>query len=89
MMFVELALVFMSSLMYSLQSNIDAAEVPQGLPANMQAVLPQQEAPQLGSPRGYVRMAVMDGKTIKHRVSQSLCAPQLFPLIVPLEMRLG
>ncbi|KAJ7232713.1 hypothetical protein C8J57DRAFT_1532925 [Mycena rebaudengoi] len=53
-------------------SNIDAAEVPQGLPANMQAVLPQQEAPQLGSPRGYIRMAVMDGKTIKHRVKMRL-----------------
>ncbi|KAJ7679827.1 hypothetical protein B0H17DRAFT_1138965 [Mycena rosella] len=28
---------------------------------------PQQDAPPAGSPRGYVRLAVMDGKTIKHR----------------------
>ncbi|KAJ6613065.1 hypothetical protein B0H10DRAFT_1806149 [Mycena sp. CBHHK59/15] len=27
----------------------------------------QQNAPPMGTPRGYVRMAVMDGKTIKHR----------------------
>ncbi|KAJ6549488.1 hypothetical protein B0H10DRAFT_2169974 [Mycena sp. CBHHK59/15] len=28
--------------------------------------LPRQEAPPDGSPRGYVRMATMDGKTLKH-----------------------
>ncbi|KAJ7826525.1 hypothetical protein B0H13DRAFT_1657484 [Mycena leptocephala] len=28
---------------------------------------PQQDAPPAGSPRGYVRLAVMDGKTIRHR----------------------
>lgn len=39
-------------------------ELPPGLPA----VLPVQEAPAPGEQRGYVRMAVMDGKTISHRV---------------------
>lgn len=28
----------------------------------------QQESPPDGEPRGYVRLAVMDGKTIPHRV---------------------
>jgi len=32
----------------------------------------QQNAPALDQPRGYVRMAVMDGKTIGHRVSSKL-----------------
>ncbi|KAJ7098821.1 hypothetical protein C8R44DRAFT_747906 [Mycena epipterygia] len=39
----------------------------QPVPANLPDNLPQLEAPLLGSPRGYVRLAVMDGKTIKHR----------------------
>ncbi|KAJ7675228.1 hypothetical protein B0H17DRAFT_1240553, partial [Mycena rosella] len=39
----------------------------QGLPANIPDILPQLEAPAAGSPRGYVRMAVMDLKTIRHR----------------------
>lgn len=38
------------------------------LPDNMPDVLPQQEAPPDGSPLGYARMAVMDGKTLKHKV---------------------
>ncbi|KAJ7110994.1 hypothetical protein C8R44DRAFT_833366 [Mycena epipterygia] len=37
------------------------------VPANLPDNHPQLEAPLLGSPRGYVRLAVMDGKTIKHR----------------------
>ncbi|KAF7358344.1 hypothetical protein MVEN_00884000 [Mycena venus] len=37
------------------------------LPANLPDSLPQLEAPPVGSPRGYIRMAVMDGKGIKHR----------------------
>jgi hypothetical protein len=28
----------------------------------------QQAAPQVGTPRGYIRLAVMDDKTIQHRV---------------------
>ncbi|KAJ6620277.1 hypothetical protein B0H10DRAFT_1946099 [Mycena sp. CBHHK59/15] len=36
------------------------------LPANMPDILPRQEVPPDGSPRGYVRMATMDGKTLKH-----------------------
>lgn len=31
--------------------------------------VPQQVAPPAGEPRGYVRLASMDGKTISHRVS--------------------
>ncbi|KAF8182469.1 hypothetical protein K438DRAFT_1908058 [Mycena galopus ATCC 62051] len=38
----------------------DAAIAQLGLPT-------QQEAPPPGTPRGYVRLAVMDGKTINHR----------------------
>ncbi|KAJ7790408.1 hypothetical protein B0H13DRAFT_2394584 [Mycena leptocephala] len=39
----------------------------QPLPANLPAVLPQQPAPPDGSPRGYTRLAVMDGKTLTHK----------------------
>lgn len=39
------------------------------LPLAFPAIPPVQEAPLPGQPRGYVRMAVMDGKTIGHRVS--------------------
>ncbi|KAF7328229.1 hypothetical protein MVEN_02562700 [Mycena venus] len=39
------------------------------LPANLPDSLPQLEAPPVGSPRGYIRMAVMDGKGIKHRIN--------------------
>ncbi|KAJ7884489.1 hypothetical protein B0H13DRAFT_2235352 [Mycena leptocephala] len=39
----------------------------QPLPANLPAVLPQQPAPPYGSPRGYTRLAVMDGKTLTHK----------------------
>ncbi|KAJ7280149.1 hypothetical protein C8J57DRAFT_1567340 [Mycena rebaudengoi] len=45
-----------------------AAEA-QPLPPNMPVVLPQQASPAEGAPRGYVRMAVMDGKTLKHRMT--------------------
>ncbi|KAJ7470610.1 hypothetical protein FB451DRAFT_1254290 [Mycena latifolia] len=47
---------------------IDPAVVQeQPLPALMPQLLAQQEAPPEGSPRGYTRLAVMDGKTLKHR----------------------
>ncbi|KAJ6479389.1 hypothetical protein DFH09DRAFT_1253344 [Mycena vulgaris] len=36
------------------------------LPAGLPETLPQQEAPPNGCPCGYCRMAVMDGKTLKH-----------------------
>ncbi|KAK7051727.1 hypothetical protein R3P38DRAFT_2502011 [Favolaschia claudopus] len=39
----------------------------QPLPPNMPPVLPQQIAPAEGSPRGYIRLAVMDGKGITHK----------------------
>lgn len=32
----------------------------------------QAEPPDEGAPRGYVRMAVMDGKVLEHRVSAIL-----------------
>ncbi|KAK7026567.1 hypothetical protein R3P38DRAFT_3268154 [Favolaschia claudopus] len=41
--------------------------VPQPLPPNLPQALPQQEAPPPGSPRGHVRLGVMDGKTFKHK----------------------
>ena len=44
----------------------DVLEIPDGLPQEP----PVQEEPMAGLPRGYVRMAVMDGKTITHRVRQ-------------------
>jgi hypothetical protein len=37
-------------------------------PAALAVQPPQQNAPPPGTPRGYVRLAVMDGKTIGHRV---------------------
>ncbi|KAJ7460398.1 hypothetical protein B0H11DRAFT_2160461 [Mycena galericulata] len=44
-----------------------AAGEDQPFPPNLLAELPQQEAPPDGSPGGYTRMAVMDGKTLKHK----------------------
>ncbi|KAF8193148.1 hypothetical protein K438DRAFT_1906769 [Mycena galopus ATCC 62051] len=41
------------------------ADVP--LPQNITEILPQQAAPPAGSPRGYARMAVMDGKSLTHK----------------------
>jgi hypothetical protein len=38
------------------------------LPANLPEVLPRQPQPGPGNPVGYTRMAVMDGKTLKHKV---------------------
>jgi hypothetical protein len=35
----------------------------------MPELLPQQPTPPAGSPRGYTRLAVMDGKTLKHKVN--------------------
>ncbi|KAJ7465829.1 hypothetical protein B0H11DRAFT_1922105 [Mycena galericulata] len=44
-------------------------------PAIAQLFAPhQQEAPPNGEPRGYIRLAVMDGKTIKHRHQTQKCA---------------
>ncbi|KAJ6479635.1 hypothetical protein C8R45DRAFT_1054414 [Mycena sanguinolenta] len=43
----------------------DAAYQP--LPQNMPETLPQQAAPPAGSPHGYARLAVMDGKTLTHK----------------------
>ncbi|KAJ7885921.1 hypothetical protein B0H14DRAFT_3733487 [Mycena olivaceomarginata] len=37
------------------------------LPANLPEVLPRQPQPGPGNPVGYTRMAVMDGKTLKHK----------------------
>ncbi|KAJ7802680.1 hypothetical protein B0H13DRAFT_1931734 [Mycena leptocephala] len=45
--------------------SIDQTAVP--LPPNLAEILPQQEPPTEGSSRGYVHMAVMDGKTLKHQ----------------------
>ena len=42
-----------------------AAEIPPGLPR----LPPVQQPPPANAPRGYVRMAVMDGKMVGHRVS--------------------
>ncbi|KAJ7757675.1 hypothetical protein B0H14DRAFT_3096596 [Mycena olivaceomarginata] len=36
-------------------------------PPNQLGLPQQQAAPQAGTPRGYIRLAVMDGKTIQHR----------------------
>lgn len=47
----------------------DAVPLPPGLPP----LLPVQEAPPDAEARGYVRMAVMDGKTIGHRV-RNICS---------------
>ncbi|KAJ6462620.1 hypothetical protein C8R45DRAFT_1055970 [Mycena sanguinolenta] len=45
---------------------MDAAN-PEPLPANLPEFLPQLQAPPPGEPRGYIRLAVMDGKGIKHK----------------------
>ncbi|KAF7355375.1 hypothetical protein MSAN_01454100 [Mycena sanguinolenta] len=47
----------------------DAAN-PEPLPANLPEFLPQLQAPPAGEPRGYVRLAVMDGKGIKHKANE-------------------
>ncbi|KAJ7715578.1 hypothetical protein DFH07DRAFT_1014705 [Mycena maculata] len=39
----------------------------QPAPANLPETLAQQEAPPAGSPCGYIRLAVMDGKRLNHR----------------------
>ncbi|KAJ7732992.1 hypothetical protein B0H16DRAFT_1769700 [Mycena metata] len=39
----------------------------QPLPANLPQVLPRQQKPLPGEPVGYARLAVMDGKSLKHR----------------------
>ncbi|KAJ7664770.1 hypothetical protein B0H17DRAFT_951958 [Mycena rosella] len=49
------------------EADVDPAPMEQGLPGNMPDTLPQLEAPATGSPRGYVRMAVMNLKTIRHK----------------------
>ncbi|KAJ7158114.1 hypothetical protein C8R46DRAFT_1225068 [Mycena filopes] len=50
------------------QAGIDPALLQQQpLPANLPPVLAQQEAPPEGSPRGHIRLAVMDGKSLKYR----------------------
>ncbi|KAJ7065102.1 hypothetical protein B0H15DRAFT_926043 [Mycena belliarum] len=48
-------------------TDTDAPPPIQGLPRDIPAALPQLAAPPAGSPRGYIRMAVTDLKTIKHR----------------------
>ncbi|KAF7292627.1 hypothetical protein MIND_01160600 [Mycena indigotica] len=42
---------------------------PDTLPANLPDEVSNQNAPPAGEPRGYVRMMVMDGKTITHKKS--------------------
>ncbi|KAJ7669640.1 hypothetical protein B0H17DRAFT_1162224 [Mycena rosella] len=42
-------------------------QIDQAESAVLPETLPQQEAPPAGTPRGYTRLAVMDGKTLKHR----------------------
>ncbi|KAF7372702.1 hypothetical protein MVEN_00133600 [Mycena venus] len=49
------------------EADTTGAEEALPLPPNLPEVLPQQQQPPDGSPRGYVRMAVMDGKTLRHR----------------------
>lgn len=46
-----------------------AAALPVPLPEGLPAAPPVQQQPIPGEPRGHVRLAVMDGKTITHRVS--------------------
>ncbi|KAJ7603022.1 hypothetical protein DFH06DRAFT_1152278 [Mycena polygramma] len=46
---------------------IDPAAVVRDMPPNMPEILPQHAEPPDGSPRGYARMVVMDGKTIRHK----------------------
>ncbi|KAJ7057117.1 hypothetical protein C8F01DRAFT_1153474 [Mycena amicta] len=50
-----------------IQIQPDGAVDENPLPEGLSQVLPQQLAPLPGQPRGYVRMAVMDGKSITHR----------------------
>jgi hypothetical protein len=42
---------------------VDASQIPPGLAAQ-----PTQQTREPGTSRGYTRLAVMDGKTITHRV---------------------
>ncbi|KAJ7447700.1 hypothetical protein FB451DRAFT_1147886 [Mycena latifolia] len=57
---------------YCSASNASSHDALQNIPAEHGDQLPfqlppQQDAPPVGAPRGYVRLAVMDGKTIRHR----------------------
>ncbi|KAJ7670539.1 hypothetical protein B0H17DRAFT_1141768 [Mycena rosella] len=42
------------------------------LPRMITEILPQQEPPPEGSPRGYIRLAVADRKTLKHKALQEM-----------------
>ncbi|KAJ7048313.1 hypothetical protein C8F01DRAFT_1380331 [Mycena amicta] len=46
----------------------EATPADQSLPANLSSDQVHQAAPAPGEPRGYVRMMVMDGKTITHKI---------------------
>ncbi|KAJ7126663.1 hypothetical protein C8R46DRAFT_926922 [Mycena filopes] len=55
-------------------SEAGPADGQQPLPANLPPTLAQLEAPHDGSPRGHIRLAVMDGKSLKYRVIIWKCA---------------
>ncbi|KAJ7778448.1 hypothetical protein B0H16DRAFT_1300737 [Mycena metata] len=48
-------------------SEAGPADGQQPLPANLPPALAQQEAPADGAPKGHIRLAVMDGKSLKYR----------------------
>ncbi|KAG2008861.1 hypothetical protein CC2G_014247 [Coprinopsis cinerea AmutBmut pab1-1] len=60
------------------EQTVDLGEASNNLPTNVPERPTQTAAPPEGSPRGYVRMAVMDGKTVGHRIcSISTCTEPL------------
>lgn len=62
-----IALILLFVTFYMLQGTLNGAVGPAEIPAEMPAQ-PTQQARVPGSARGYARLAVMDGKSISHRV---------------------
>jgi hypothetical protein len=60
--------IFFFSFVIILISGEQVNEVAHPLPPNLPESLPQLDEPPAGSPRGHIRLAVMDGKSIKHKV---------------------
>ncbi|KAJ6469345.1 hypothetical protein C8R45DRAFT_837409 [Mycena sanguinolenta] len=59
------------------QAQENPTDVPEGIPPEL-AALPKQQERVPGSGRGYARLAVMDGKTISHRIcAVSICEKPL------------
>lgn len=78
-----IVLLFIAYVVYMQDVDLEAPPAEEGippvpLPDGIPNAPPAQQEPIPGEPRGYVRMAVMDGKTITHRVSYILIIHTIF-----------